>query len=442
MILKIRKSDDPILRQPAEKVTDFGHEFQFLVDNMIETMRKNNGIGLAAPQVGVSKKFFVVEFEGDKESNLPGFPLTVLCNPEIVEKSKSEKKMVEGCLSFPGLELLIKRPDNIVIKGQDRYGKPIKIKADNIYARVMQHEFDHLSSTLFIDHMEEIKIIFIGTGTLGIKSLEFLANDPQYKILAVVTGKVGKVTKRGQALQINPILETAKKFKLHTLETDNIKNPKIIDQIKKLKPELGIMADFGQIVPEEILGIPKHGIINIHPSLLPKYRGPSPIQQAILDGEKITGVSLMLTSKKMDAGGIISQVKVELSQGETTTTLKNFLSEIGASLLLNSIPYYIAGDLKPLKQKDEDASYTRMFISEDGLVDSDTKDVLVERKIRAFDTWPKVHVITNQKRVQIISAHFEEDGTFIIDQVKPEGKKTMSYTDWKQGHKEDIKFQE
>jgi len=440
MILKVRKSDDPILRQPVEEVADFGHEFQFLIDNMIDTMRKQNGVGLAAPQVGVSKRFFILEFEGDKDINAKPFPLTVICNPKIVKYSEDKVKMVEGCLSFPGLELLITRPRKITITGLDRYGKPIEIEADDLYGRVLQHENDHLNCTLLIDKLEEIKIIFIGTGTLGLKSLELLSKDKQYRILSVITGEPKKIHKRGNVISDNSIKKLAKKLKLPIIETGSIKDLKIIEKIKKLKPELGIMADFGQIIPKEILDIPENGIINIHPSLLPKYRGPSPIQGPILNGDKITGVTLIKTAPKMDAGDIISFVKVEIAEGETSSTIKEFLGEIAGSLLLNTIPYYLTGDLKPEAQDESQASYTKLFKSEDGFVNQNTPNEEVERKIRAFDVWPKVYTIVDGKRIQLLSAHFDPDENLIIDRVKPEGKAEMSYEDWKRGHKSEINF--
>ena len=440
MLLKIRKTIDPILRESTEPVVNFDHEFQFLVDNMIETMRKNNGVGLAAPQVGISKKVLICEFEGDKESDLPSFPLTVICNPKITFVSKNKRNMVEGCLSFPGLELLIKRPEKVIIEGQDRYGKNIKIDAKDLQSRVLQHETDHLNSTLLIDRIMETKIIFIGTGTLGTKSLELLASDPQYKIVAVITGETKKIMSRGKTTKINPVMDLAKKLNLPIIQTSKINDDKVISRIKALKPKLGIMADFGQIVSEEILNIPKHGIINIHPSLLPKHRGPSPIQQTILDGEEKTGVSLILTSTKMDTGKIITQTVVELTRGETTTTLKKYLGEVSATLLLNSIPYYLAGDFKPIPQNDEYATYTKIFTSKNGYVDENTEAVEVERKIRAFDSWPKVYTIIDEKRLQLLSSHFEENGEFAIDRVKPEGKKEMSYEEYIRGHKKRLTF--
>lgn len=440
MNLKIHKTNDPILRTPVEKVVNFDFELETLIDNMIETMRKKNGIGLAAPQVGVSKSVFICEFEGDKESKLKSFPLTIICNPEITFFSKKKRKMVEGCLSFPEMELLIKRSESLTIKGQDRYGKDIEIKADELFARVIQHEFDHLHSTLLIDHMEEIKIIFIGTGTLGAKALELLSYDPQYKIELVITGEEKKVVSRNKDGKKNIILDIAKKNKLPVLVTKNIKDAEIIKKIRKTKPEIGVMADFGQIIPREVLDIPKHGVINIHPSILPKHRGPAPITRTILDGDRLAGVSLILTSDKMDAGGIIAQTTVGLSGSETAGILKEYLSKIGASLLLNSIPYYLSGDLKPSPQKEETATYTAITKPEDGLVDVNTPAEVVERKIRAYDQWPKVYVKVSNKRVQILAAHFDEERKLVIDRVKPEGKKEMNYADFLNGYKTELTF--
>lgn len=441
MILKIRKTTDPILREPTEEVVDFGHEMQFLIDNMIETMRHNKGVGLAAPQIGVSKKIFICEFEGEEGSDYEAFPLTVICNPKITAKSKEEINMVEGCLSFPGMEILAKRPKEITIEGKDRYGKELKINAGNLFARVLQHENDHLNSTLLIDHIQETSVVFIGTGSLGKKALELLANDIQYNILSVITSKEKKITRRSSGGSNNEIKTLAKKLNLPIFEVDTLDNKEFINKLKELKPDLGVMADFGKILPVDMLSIPKHGIVNIHPSLLPKYRGPSPIQATILNGDEVAGVTLMLTSKKMDAGDIISQTAVKISPSETSTTLKELLSDIGATLLLNTLPYYLAGDLKPEKQDESKATITKIIMPSDGLIDAKASAKEIERKIRAFDNWPKVYTImSNGKRIQIISAYMDENGGLCITRVKPEGKKEMSYEEFKNGYKTELTF--
>ncbi|MCX6809119.1 MAG: methionyl-tRNA formyltransferase [Candidatus Berkelbacteria bacterium] len=439
MIRPIRKTTDPILRQTTSEIVNFDLELETLIDDMVETMRQNNGIGLAAPQVGVSQKVLVCEFNGDKEAKLPSFPLTVLCNPNITKSSKEEVNMVEGCLSFPGMEILVKRPREVTIAAKDRYGKEITISAKGYYARAIQHEIDHLNATLLPDHLQETDLIFVGTGDLGVPALLELAKSPQFKVKLVVTGKA-EVTSRTHKDNVNLIKEIAKKYELPLIETENINNPTIIAKIKALKPKIGVMADFGQLIKPEILNLFPLGLINIHPSLLPRHRGPSPVQQTILEGDKEAGVTLMLTANKMDAGDVIAQTYVNLRGSETTTILKNFLAKVAADQLLNILPYFLAGDLKTVAQDEKEVTFSHLFKKEDGFVDEKTPAVTVERKIRAFDSWPKVFTIKNGKRIQLLAAHFNQDGDLIIDRVKPEGKKEMSYADFIRGYRTTLTF--
>lgn len=439
MKFNIKKLNDPILRASTEEVADFGMETQSFIDDMIETMRKSDGIGLAAPQVGNRKKIIVCEYQAEENSKIKSFPLTILCNPGIVSSSKECVSMVEGCLSFPGLEIIVKRPKEVTVSGLDRSGKPIEIKADGLFSRVLQHEIDHLNSTLLIDHIKKVNVVFIGTGTLGGPALEALATDPQYNIKLVVTGD-NKTISREHKKSTNPIEQIAGKYKLEILKTKNINEQSVTDRLKETKCELAVMADFGQIISKKILELYKYGIINIHPSLLPRHRGPSPVQQTILDGDKITGVSLILTSEKMDSGKIISQASVELRGTETATILKDYLAGVGASLLLNSIPYYITKDLKPFDQDEAGATYNKQFKKEDGEVDEKTPKEVVDRKIRAFSIWPKVYTTIKGKRILLIAGHFEKDGSYLLDRVKPEGKNEMTYEDYKRGYRSELTF--
>lgn len=440
MELKVYTKDDPILRQPTEEVTDFDMELQNLIDNMIETMRNNNGIGISAPQVGVSKKIIAGEFEGEKKYKSDGFPLTVICNPIIKKTSRDKRKMVEGCLSFPGLEIIVQRPKKVEIIGNDRYGNPITINDDKLLSRVMQHEIDHLISTLLIDHLEKISVVFFGTGSFGLKSLKMLARDPQYKISAIITSDLKPILRHGKSVEQNVIRQTAKKFKLPIIAVNNLNNEKIITEIKKLKPDIGIMSDFGFIIPKQIIDIPKYGILNIHPSLLPEFRGPTPIQTAILSGANKTGISIMLINQKIDDGPIVAKVRVKLHQNENYRILSEYLSEIASTLLLNTIPYYITGELKPKKQNIKKIAYTKIINKEDGEVTSKDKQIDVERKIRAFSEWPKVYINIKGKRVQLISAHYDRNENLIIDRVKPEGKSEMNYQDFCHGYHTNLTF--
>jgi len=442
MELKIYESNEPILRVPTEKVENFDMELQGLIDNMVDTMRRNAGIGISAPQVGISKKIVVVEYEGDKkeEKDENAFPLTIICNPKIKHLSREKCKMVEGCLSFPGLEIIIERPKEAEIEGYDRYGNNIEIKADKLLARAMQHELDHLNSTLMVDHLEQVSVVFFGSGPFGVKALELLAKDPQYKISAVVTGHGGKAKIRGKESDTNAIKLTAKKLKLPLLIIESLKNDQIIEKIKKLKPDLGIVSDFGFIIPQKVIDIPKNGILNIHPSLLPLFRGSTPIQSAILAGVKKTGVTIMLINEKVDDGAVLSRVTVRLRQTENYQVLHDHLSKLGAALLLNTIPYYLTEELKPVPQNVSKATYTKLIKKEDGEVKPQDKAELVERKIRAYSKWPKVYTMVKEKRVQIVAAHIDREGSFIIDRVRPEGKTEMAYPDFQNGYHTDLTF--
>ncbi len=443
----IFKDPNPILREATEKVVSFDMELQETIDDMVETMRAGNGIGLAAPQIGVSKKIIVCELEqenGAKEPKNPDslyqpFPLTVICNPEITELSKTKRKMVEGCLSFPGFEIVVSRPKNITIKGQDRYGQPITIEAEKIFSRVLQHEFDHLNSTLFIDHLKEIDLVLFAGGDFSLKTLQYLHQDKQYNIAALVTTpQFSRV--RGKEVECNNVKNVAKKMGIKIFETNSLKQSDAIEFIKNAKADIGIVVDFGLIIPEDVINIFKLGIVNIHPSLLPKYRGSAPIQNTILNGDKYAAVTLMLIDKNMDAGPILTQYKIKLKGHETYPILKDYLSELGAEILLDSLPYYITGEIIPKKQRKNNVTYTKLITKSDGEVKLSDDPTLVYRKIRAYDPWPGVYIMLDELRIQIISAHLDKHKRLVIERVKPAGKNEMSYQDFVNGYKKELTF--
>jgi len=154
-LLEIITLPNPILRRKAHKVTDFGKDFRLLVDNMVETMRDAPGVGLAAPQVAVSLQLIVVEYGDDDDEKVPK-KLFVMANPEIVEKSEEKVLGIEGCLSVPGLIGEVERHESITVKGQNRHGQPMKVKAKGWLARIFQHEIDHLNGIVFTDLTDNV----------------------------------------------------------------------------------------------------------------------------------------------------------------------------------------------------------------------------------------------------------------------------------------------
>jgi peptide deformylase len=154
-LLEIITVPDPVLRRKSRKVTDFGQDFQTLVDNMVDTMREAPGVGLAAPQVNVPLRLIVVEYGDEEDENIPN-KLYVLANPEIVRASQESVVGAEGCLSIPGFAGDVDRMESITVKGLNRRGQPVRIKAHGWLARIFQHEIDHLEGVLFTDRAERV----------------------------------------------------------------------------------------------------------------------------------------------------------------------------------------------------------------------------------------------------------------------------------------------
>jgi len=257
----------------------------------------------------------------------------------------------------------------------------------------------------------KFKIIFIGTPNFGAIILKRLIKN--YRPVLVVT-EPDKPAGRHQVLTPPPVKLLAEKYKIPFLQEEKILNLK--SQILNLKPDLIVVAAYGQILPEEILKIPKYGCLNIHPSLLPKYRGPSPIQSVILNGEKETGITIILMDEKMDAGPMIAKSKISMrADGSpihigknprrssslplgtlrgrqkskiTYLELHNQLAELGADLLIEKIPKWIEGKIKPEKQNEAKATYTKIIKKEDGKIDWQKSAEEIERQIRAFYPWP------------------------------------------------------
>ena len=436
---EILKDPNPVLRAEAENVLSFDGEIQELIDDMIYTMRNADGIGLAAPQVGVGKKIIVAEYETPEKSE-DDFPLAVVVNPKIEEISDDDQEfMIEGCLSFPNKELYIKRPKRIKISAQDRWGKEYTLENEKFLARVLQHEIDHLNGVLMIDHIKVARTVFVGNGSLGLPALERIANDPQFKLTGVFT-TVDRPSGRNGDMQSTLVAQLSAELDQNIFKVEDINSSEVIDQIKKLDPELIVLADFSQIISRELIDIPRYGILNIHPSLLPKYRGPSPVVSTILNGDKKTGVSIIKLSDKIDAGDILSQLEIRIRPRETADQLKNRLAEFGADLLAETVPYYLADEIHPIIQKEEKATNTKKFSKEDGKITNQSAEQ-IDRMVRALNPWPGAYIIVGDlpagrqgKKVFITKSHLDKEKKLVIDTVKPESKREMTYKEYLTGN--------
>jgi len=230
-----------------------------------------------------------------------------------------------------------------------------------------------------------MKIIFMGTPEFGAIILEGLIKA-NYKLVLVITAP-DKPVGRKQILTPSPVKVVAQKYKIPILQPEKIQEA--IAEIRATSPGLVIVAAYGQILPKEILDIPKYGCLNVHPSLLPKYRGPSPIQYAILNGEKKTGVTIMLMNEKMDHGPILAQSALIVEEDETGQSLHNKLANLGARLLMETIPKWQRGMIKPQPQDEKKVTYTKILSREDGKINWKKTADEIERQIRAFNLWPE-----------------------------------------------------
>ena len=277
---------------------------------------------------------------------------------------------------------------------------------------------------------ENLKIIFIGTSQFAAIILDKLC-QANLKPVLVITAP-DKPVGRKQIITPPPAKLTAEKYDIP------ISQPKVISnfQFPISKPDLIVVAAYGQIIPKEILKIPRYGCLNVHPSLLPKYRGPSPIQAAILNGDKETGVTIIKMTEKVDAGPIIANIKYQISNIKINyETLHNKLAELGTDLLIKTIPLWIKGKIKEKLQDESKASYTKILTKEDGLINWRDPIEKIERQIRAFNPWPGAYTIYRGKMLKILEADIVNN-QLILKKVQLEGKKPMRFEDFLRGHQD------
>jgi methionyl-tRNA formyltransferase len=285
---------------------------------------------------------------------------------------------------------------------------------------------------------KDFKIAFLGTPEFGIKPLEALVNA-DYQIIGVITAP-DKPVGRKQVLTPPAVKSFILKHESWNIKIYQPENKtKLLEIMKNLQPDLAVVAAFGMIFPKEVLEIPKYGFLNIHASLLPRWRGASPIQSAILAGDKETGITIMLLNEKMDEGPILAQRELEFSIFNFQfSKLIEELSKLGAELLIDVIPKWINNEIKPQEQDHSKTTYCKKITKEDGLIDLDKElPEIIERKIRAFTPWPGAYIFVNGKRLIIIQAQLINNN-LKIKRVKPEGKKEMSFADFLRGNPDEF----
>lgn len=246
-----------------------------------------------------------------------------------------------------------------------------------------------------------MRIVFLGTPDFSVKPLESLIQNG-YNVVAVITNP-DKPVGRKQVLTPCPVKQTALKYGIPVYQYSKIRNEGIED-LKALKPDIMVTCAFGQILSQEILDIPNVGTVNIHASLLPKYRGSSPIQHAIINGEKVTGITVMLTDIGVDTGDIILQDEIAIADGDTAGTLFDKLSELGAKSIIKAMPLIESGDFPRIKQDEALATKTSFLTKESGKINFDLDADGIVNLVRGLNPWPIAYFEKDGEQIKVYEA--------------------------------------
>jgi methionyl-tRNA formyltransferase len=241
----------------------------------------------------------------------------------------------------------------------------------------------------------------MGTPEFAVPVLEALIG--KYQIVGVVT-QPDRAAGRGRRVKFSPVKKMALAHDLPVRQPPSLRRPEAIAELRELAPEVIVVAAFGQILPPEVLAIPPHGCLNVHASLLPRYRGAAPIAAAILAGEEQTGATLMLMDEGMDTGPILAQAKCKIEPQDTTGSLSIKLAHLGADLLIEVLPRWLHGRIVPQPQEDGLATYCQMITKKDGLLDWSLPATALWLRMRAYHPWPGTYTYWRGKPLKILRA--------------------------------------
>jgi methionyl-tRNA formyltransferase len=303
-----------------------------------------------------------------------------------------------------------------------------------------------------------IRVVFLGTPEFATIPLEALAHDSRYQVVGAVT-QPDRPAGRGRAPEPPPVKRAALSLGIPVLQPETLRDPAAVEQLAALRPDVGVVAAYGEILRKSVLAIPPLGYLNIHPSLLPLHRGPTPVPGAILAGDTETGVTVMLLDAKMDSGPIIAQQRVPLPPDARSDKLTEELFRLGSALLLEALAGYAAGASSPTPQDDSQATYTKMLKKEDGAIDWHASAIQIERMTRAYHPWPGAQTLWRGQPLKIIAAQAHPTwggdeppgallprpdsiwvatgaGALELLIVQPSGKRPLAAAEWRRGLRE------
>lgn len=289
-----------------------------------------------------------------------------------------------------------------------------------------------------------IKIVFMGSPDFSLSALRLL--NEHYQVVGVVT-QPDRASGRGRELKAPPVKTLALELNIPVIQPEKLRESEAMQQLREWNPDLIVVAAFGQILKKDVLDLPKYGCINIHASLLPRWRGAAPINAAILAGDEETGVTIMKMDVGLDTGPMLAMKKIRIRRDDTAGSVFQTLSTLGANLLIETLPDYLSGTLTPTPQPEEGSTYAPMLKKQDGLLDFTRPAVELERRVRAMNPWPGAWFEWNGNVLKVARASVSEakglsigsrftvegrpaimsaDEALVLDEVQPSGRKMMS----------------
>ena len=287
------------------------------------------------------------------------------------------------------------------------------------------------------------KIVFMGSPNFSLPGLRALAKN--YQVIGVVT-QPDRASGRGRETKMPPVKALALELGIPIMQPEKLRAPEAMQQLLAWNPDLIVVAAFGQILKKDVLDLPPFGCLNVHASLLPRWRGAAPINAAILHGDEETGVTIMQMDVGLDTGPMLAKRSMRLSADDTAGSVTETLSHLGANLLIETLPDYLSGNITPQPQSEEGVTYAPMLKKEEGRLDFTRAAIALERQVRAFNPWPGTFMDFEGALLKIHKAHVESEvasvgqrlvyqeqpavgaagGLLILDEVQPAGKKSMS----------------
>lgn len=298
----------------------------------------------------------------------------------------------------------------------------------------------------------EIRVVFMGSPDFALPTLSTLVKA--FTVVSVIT-QPDRPAGRGRQIQPPPVKSLAIELGLPVLQPPSLKGPEVVEQLQNIAPDVIVVAAFGQLLREDVLSLPPFGCVNVHASLLPRWRGAAPVQAAILN-DAVTGVTIMKMDKGLDTGPILSQRSLPISEEMTAGELSDCLSQMGADLLVETLLNYLTGEIQPNPQDDTQATYAPRLSTADGALDFTLPAAYLARQVRAYHPWPGTFQFFNGIRLKILKAHHSAfpdaipgnryiyeakpawgtvEGLLVLDEVQAAGKTRLKGEEFLKGTK-------